>query len=236
MLQSCWNIYPLSLHTSLQVAANNMNRSNALNDNPSSILSDDGVAIVEIAEESERQRSKHPDTPPCAAESDNDESFPRRSKPDGPSPVASLVQALAMIPATTTAAAMRHPFRHKARAKTSDCADDTSNHDETEASISRVELDDSLPEQLLEEEDEAEDTESQHPGEVAEGKLIRRRRSKQLSKGRRVNRRLRAAHLEKKMNASEGSWDKLVKLAESFSTDMKLEDSFDERNRLREGE
>ncbi|GKZ00234.1 hypothetical protein MPSEU_000976300 [Mayamaea pseudoterrestris] len=59
---------------------------------------------------------------------------------------------------------------------------------------------------------------------MQEGKLIRRRRSKQLSKGRRNNRKVRT--METKLNASDGSWDKFVKLAESQHFEAKeMEDS-----------
>jgi hypothetical protein len=143
-------------------------------------------------------------------------SRPKPAETGSSRPMASLVQALTLLPLSTVST-IRHPFKQAASKKAPD-SHTLEGNDETTSPTETSELDgeanvDATTSELVEILES--DTE-----EKVEGKVILRRRSKQLSKGRRGLRKTRAAHFESKMNTSDGSWDKFLKFAEGQSADM----------------
>ena len=134
------------------------------------------------------------------------------SKTERRNSIASLVNALALLP-SASAAVIRHPFklgspRRADEMEKCDYDDDRRQHEDDSTTLAGDDpIDGSLPiDDMME--------------DRVSGKLIRRQRSKQLSKGRRANRKLRSANFETRMNTSDSSWDKLLKLAEGPSTDI----------------
>ena len=152
---------------------------------------------------------------------DNDHSRQRTpkkldySKPERRNSIASLVHVLTHLP-MATAATIRYPFTQGSTKRDDDigrCDDDGEASPSVEDTTSREEhLEDSFNVTVNELVNDLE----------TRGKLIRRRRSKQFSKGRRANRKVKSTSFESRMNASDSSWDKLVKLVEGTSEDISV--------------